>query len=134
MNENYLDTKHKFNELNFDKNEFFNLISNILSKNKVPFNDLKANIYPQKLKKSVSWDKNLLKIKCVFNWFIYPEDVPQKEARTLANNIEKYITEEFHIDKNDDVCECIPYEYSERSGNGYDMDLKLYITYDYDES
>ena len=133
-NDIYLDTTHKFNERTFDKTYFFNLISQLLIEQGIPIDDFKANIYPQKLEKMASWDKDLFKIKCIFNWILYPEDIPKKEFPAIATKIEKTICEAFNININDDVCDCYRYEDSEYSGTGYDAELKLYITYDYDES
>jgi hypothetical protein len=132
MNEKYLDTKTKFTETTFDKNEFFNLILELLVKNKVQVDDFKANIFPQKIEKMTSWDKSILKIKSVFNWIVYPEETPKSEFMLVSNKIEQIIREAFNLNSEDE-CRCYRYDDSEYSGRGYDAELKLEINYDYCE-
>ena len=131
MENKYLNTKTKFNENTFDKQELFDTVEEILRSNKFPIDDLKANITYNEYLAVADWDNDEFQVNCLFSWIFYPEDVPKKEFVKISNQIEEIFTEEFNIQFRADI-DCIRYADSEYSDHGYDVELRLHLDYNLD--
>ena len=124
----YLDTNEQFNDFTFNKREFFNTVEEILRSHKIPIDDLKANISCNVYEGINEFDEDAFQVKCLFSWTFYFEDVTKKDFNKLALQIEEIFREQFNLQYEDDV-KCTRYYDSEYTENGYDVDLKLRITY-----
>lgn len=122
-NKDYLNPKTKFNEATFSDEEMFGIIGDFLYRNKIPVDDLKANISGREY-----YEDDEFEVNCKFSWIFYPEDVPKKDFKKVANKIEKLFKDKF---KSDDWFEvdCVRYDDSEYSEHGYDVELILRIHY-----
>lgn len=132
MNDKYLDTNSKFNESTFDKYELFNAVEEILYKNKIPCDDLKGNISVTNDYKMADWDEDRCNVKCTFNWIIYNNDIPKDTFKSLAKKIEKIFMKQFNITDENDI-DCYRYRDSDYTSDGFDVELKLYISYKFEE-
>lgn len=126
----YKDKKTAFNSETFNEEEFFNTIYEILRKVVVP-DDFKGNVF-------FSEDEPFSDIpgyfiaKGTFSWIIYDSDTPKSEFKALAEKIEKHLTEVLNLSPTDTV-ECVRYDDSNYTNEGYDVDLKLIIKYEFEE-
>ena len=133
MENKYLDINTKFNETNFDRQELFDTIAEILLSNKFPIDDLKANISYSEYEAMADWDEDEFQVNCLFSWIFYPEDIPKKEFKKVALQIEDIFKEQFNIQHDYDV-NCSRYDDSEYTNNGYDVELNLRINYKLDKN
>ena len=132
MENKYLDINTKFNETTFDKQELFDSVEEILRINKFPIDDLKANIYYSEHLAMADWDEDEFQVDCLFSWIFYFEDISKKSFKKIALQIEDIFREQFNIQNEYDI-NCSRYDDSEYTDNGYDVELKLRITYKLDE-
>jgi len=132
MENKYLDVNTKFNETTFDKQELFYTVEEILRSNKFPIDDFKANIYYNEYEAMADWDEDEFQVNCTFSWIFYPEDVPKKEFKKIALQIEDLIRDQFKVKYEYDV-NCSRYDDSEYTEHGYDVELKLKISYKLDK-
>lgn len=132
MNEKYLDRKSKFNKKTFDKFELFNLVEEILQKNKIPHDDFKGNIFVNNDPKIADWDEDSLSVKCTFSFIIYLNEIPKKDFNQIGEKIEQIFRDTFQLENEDDV-KCYRFDDSEYADNGYDVEIKLYLKYAFEE-
>lgn len=134
MTNKYLDINTKFNKNTFNVQEFFDIIQEFLFDNKIPTDDLKANISFNEYEpmSDADWDKGEFQVSCLFSWIFYPIDIPKEQFKNVAENIEQLFKDQFKL-SNYNV-DCIRYDDSEYSSDGYDVELKLYINYGLDEN
>lgn len=122
----FYDNKLELNEQIFDKQELFDTIEEFLYKNKYPIDDLKANIsYSEN--EGFSDIPGDFSIHCKFSWIVYNNDIPPKQFKELALKIEQDFESAFSAATE---VECYRYRgNSEYANNGYDVELKLYLSY-----
>lgn len=129
MENKYLNTTTKFNETTFDKQELFDAVEELLRSNKFVIDDFKANISYNEHEAMLDWDKDEFQVNCRFSWIFYLEDVPKAEFAKIALQIEKLFRDQFKVAYENDV-ECFRYDNSEYAEHGYDVELKLKISYE----
>lgn len=128
MENKYLNTTTKFNETTFDKQDLFDTVEEMLRSNKFIIDDFKANISCNEYEAMSDWDKDELQVDCRFSWIFYPEDVPKTDFAKVALQIEKLVIDQFKVNEND--VKCFRYDNSEYAEHGYDVELKLKISYE----
>lgn len=122
----YLNEKTKLNESVFNKEDLFNCIVDVLYDNKIPADDIKGNINYRE-NEGFSDIPGDFYITCEFEWIFYNEDIPAKQFKRKALEIEKLLEESF---KNCESVECTKYHgESEYTSDGYDVTLNLTLSY-----
>lgn len=115
----YRDINHAFKEGQFDKDEFFYTVMNILMENSIPADDLKANVYVNE-----HYEDEEVDVKATFSWIFYPEDVSKKEFAKVAKNIEnifkKIYGKAFWFE-----CDVVRYDDSYYDNKGYDVEMRF---------